>query len=67
LLQTTAQLLQANPLGVDLFRRYVQSRRDVKVYDFAGRHLNHQPVQNEGFYFIQENGNSPLEKMLVVK
>lgn len=62
-----AQLPHANPLSAALFRRYIQSRNNLKVYDLAGNLLNNQAIQGEGFYLIRESMNAPLEKVLVVK
>ncbi len=62
-----ARLPHANPLSVDLFRRYVQSGIGVKVYDFTGRLVNNRTVQNGGFYFVQDHNGPALEKVMVVK
>ncbi|HUI92690.1 MAG TPA: hypothetical protein VLX68_10620 [Chitinivibrionales bacterium] len=59
-------LRHANPMSVGMFRRYVQSNRGLMVYDLAGKRVDNRSIPNNGFFFISQNENSPLEKVLVL-
>lgn len=59
--------LLPNPIKTALLKQYLQTKRDLKVYDLAGRAIDQNILGNGGIYLVQEGINKVAQKVIVIK
>jgi hypothetical protein len=60
----TAQLLWPNPVKAVLLKQYLQMRKDLSVYDMAGKEI--QSIGTDGLYLVRENSGQITQRVMVI-
>ncbi len=61
------RLAFSNPITVTLLFKYMQAKKDLRVYDVAGHRVTKQSFADEGIYLIQEHAGAALQRVTAVR
>jgi hypothetical protein len=62
-----AQLRWPNPIKAAFFKKYLQTNKNLKVYNLLGSPVKKELLANEGIYLEKEGNTTARQKIIIIK